>query len=338
MSPLVWAPKAGSVKGRTCMNLSKKSRHFPSVNESIDVKASDQFYLKSKLPLLPDVAEMACQQRDRSGGETLAGATVDVASAYHQFAESAATARYQATTIKVPAPAGSARKWIMLVIIYLVGVFGFVTASNIYCTLGEAIQFRHNRDQPVLRSLTYIDDGILISPQSKIDENVREYMQGVVAVFGEGGVNHEKVKQWMSKLEAIGWEFDFEKWTVQPKQSGLAKMMHFLFNVLPIGSTTVHEKDLERIVGMLTWYASGLPSGLAFTASLFACKCREGATSRRVRLSDLAMRDLMWWRAIVFTLYLRPHALAASIDAVRRRQEPTLFLRTNEGQCGDGGV
>ena len=116
-------------------------------------------------------------------------------------------------------------------------------------------------------------------------------------------------------------------------------MMHYLFNVLPIGASTVHEKDLERIVGMLTWYASGLPCGQAFTASLFACKCRVGAASRRVRLSSLAMRDIMWWRAIVFILYLRPHALAARIDAVRRHREPSMFLRTDAStSIGAGGV
>jgi hypothetical protein len=249
VSPLVWAPKAGSVKGRTCVNLSKRSRHHASVNESVDVEASDSYYLKPHLPLLPDVAEMACRQKELSGGEALAGATVDVSSAYHQFAQSPTTAKYQATIIKVPAPAGSVREWVMLVIIYLVGVFGFITASNVYCTLGQAIEFRHNRDEATPRSLTYIDDGILISPKSKIDSSVAEYIEGVEAMFGKEGVNHKKVKKWLGKLEAIGWEFDFVKWTVQPKQRGIAKMMHYLFNVLPIGASAVHEKDFESIVG-----------------------------------------------------------------------------------------
>jgi len=63
------------------MHLSKASKNFPSVNESIDVARSERLYPKPSLPLLPDVAEMACRQRDACGGAHLSGATVDVSSA-----------------------------------------------------------------------------------------------------------------------------------------------------------------------------------------------------------------------------------------------------------------
>jgi len=60
LSPLVWAPKTGKVKGRTCLNLSKCSRNFRSVNDCVDSEASATMYKRPSLPLLPDIAEMAC--------------------------------------------------------------------------------------------------------------------------------------------------------------------------------------------------------------------------------------------------------------------------------------
>jgi hypothetical protein len=67
LSPLVWAPKTGKVKGRTCLNLSTGSRNFLSVNDCVDTEASTSVYKRPFLPLLPDIAEMACQQRDELG-------------------------------------------------------------------------------------------------------------------------------------------------------------------------------------------------------------------------------------------------------------------------------
>ena len=337
VSPLVWAPKANKVKGRTCMHLSKASKNFPSVNESVDVARSERLYPKPSLPLLPDVAEMACRQRDACGGAHLSGATVDVSSAYHQFAQSAKTALYQATLLRVPAAPWSGREWIQLIVIYLVGVFGFIISGSVYCTLGAAIEFKHNVGQPTPRSLTYIDDGILISPSERIDESREQYIQLVIDIFGPDGVNRKKIKTWAGRLEAIGWDFDFGKWTVQPSMRGLAKLIFYLFKVLPVGATIIHEKDLERMCGVLSWYASGLPSGSAFTASLFVCKRRVGEKSHRIQLSALAMRDVAWWRAIVLASWLSPHTMAADISAKRRNLEPSRFLRTDASSLIGGG-
>jgi hypothetical protein len=145
--------------------------------------------------------------------------------------------------------------------------------------------------------LTYIDDGILIDARSGIRRSLEEYLGLVRDVFGPDGVNMEKVNMWESKLIALGWEFDFTTWKVQPKMRGLAKLLKFVFVVVPLGASTIHEKDLERLCGLLNWYAPGIPAGTAFIASLYQCKAFIGPSSRRVRLSSVALRDLMWWRA-----------------------------------------
>jgi hypothetical protein len=336
LSPLVWAPKTGKVKGRTCLNLSKCSRNFRSVNDCVDSEASVTTYKRPSLPLLPDIAEMACRQRDELGHRELAGATVDVTSAYHQFGQSVETAKYQATLLRIPSPCGGS-SWMQIVIIYLVGIFGFKIAGDIYCMLGDVVTQKHNLHRPVPRSMTYIDDGILIDARTRIQNSLAEYIALVRDVFGPDGVNMDKVCSWDSKLVAIGWEFDFDAWRVQPKARGLAKLIHFLFVVIPMGSTTVHERDLERLCGLLNWYAPGIPAGSAFIASLFRCKARIGANSHRVRLSALALRDIMWWRALAVVAWKHPHVLGSDIDAMRRHPTATVFLRTDASTLIGGG-
>jgi len=89
-------------------------------------------------------------------------------------------AKYHAALLRVPDPDGT-REWKQLVLIYLVGAFGFVTSGDIYCLIGNAITLRHNLGQPVPRSLSYIDDGIIIGPNSLIKDHLNEYLS-LVAV------------------------------------------------------------------------------------------------------------------------------------------------------------
>jgi len=231
-SPFTHAEKAGDPKGRVCHNLSKRTSSFPSVNESIDFDASDACYPMPTLPLLPDIAEMACKCKEANPGKQIAGGTIDVNAAYQQFAQSVETAKLVASQVKVPHGDG----WRRLVVIYTVGTFGHSRAGNVYCAIGSAISERHNQGLENPRSCTYIDDGILVSPGEGLGASMEEYKAEVVAAFGQIGVKAEKVKSWESKLEAIGWDFDFVTWRVQPKMRGLAKLVIVLFDLVPVGS------------------------------------------------------------------------------------------------------
>jgi hypothetical protein len=92
----------------------------------------------------------------------------------------------------------------------------------------------------------------------------------------------------------------------QTKMRGLAKLLKFVLVVIPLGASTIHEKDLERLCGLLNWYAPGIPAGTAFIASLYQCKAFIGPSSRRVKLSSVALRDLMWWRALAIIAWKSP--------------------------------
>ena len=334
-SPLIWAEKADAEEGRTCLHLSKGSKRFPSHNSCVNDEACDAHYPPRQLPLLPDIAEMACRQRDANPGKQIAGATVDVKSAYHQFPKSVEAALLTATMVQIP-NRKKAKGMMELIAIYGYGIFGQKKAGHVYGVLGGVIHEKHNMGQEEERSKDYVDDGILISPDDTMDASLREYIDAVVALFGPEGVNMKKVNRWRDKLVAIGWEFCFNTWRVQPKRRGLAKMMVLLFDTIPPGTKFVQHRDMDRLQGLLTWYASGIPAGKSFISSLFRC----GETSRgKLVLSVEAQQDLDWWRSLIWVAYHVPHILGADIDSVRRNPTPTRFLRTDaSSEVGGGAV
>lgn len=337
ISPLIRVPKADKIKGRVCLHLSKRSSTFDSVNHSVDDIKSDMLYPMRSLPLLPDLAEMACQQRALYPNEPLAGATIDISDGYHQFAQTLESAKRHATQIKIPRP-GMPGAWMIVVCIYVVGVFGSKKAGNIFCTANGMVDEVHNHGHDVKRSLTYIDDTMILGPRRLIRQWLQECVDAAVSVWGKGAVNLEKLKCWEDRLIGIGWDLDLESWRAQPKDRGMAKLVVALFDVVPPGTVLVEERDMDHLKGLLQWYASGLPGGQAFLASLYACAFVDVGKGRyRYRLSTAAQRDLTWWRALMLVAYHHPHVLGVSIDAVRRVKVPTMYMRTDASTSVGGG-
>jgi hypothetical protein len=95
---------------------------------------------------------------------------------------------------------------------------------------------------------------------------------------------------------------------------------------------------MDHLKGLLQWYATGLPDGLAFLSSLYACPFVDiGKGCYRYRLTAAARRDLMWWRALMLVAYHHPHVLGVSLNAVRRLKVPTMYMRTDASTTVGGG-
>ena len=337
---IAWAEKANKVEGRTCLNCSSRSlcirdsdKRF-SLNDCVDFSQHDSLYPEYELPFMPDIAEMACTQRDRYPGERLWGATIDVASAYKRTPQSVASAKLFTVPIEVMGSAGSP---IILIVIYLVGVFGFTRSGHVYCLCAAAINYFHNLGQPSKRSETYIDDGLLIDPGRLIRQSVDSYTSCITVMFGQDGIQPDKNTVTDGYLEGIGWHFCFVTWTVRPKVKGIAKMLVFLFRKIPIGRKSVHHKVLDATLGILNWYADGLPSGKSHLSALYGClhgKDKAGMCF----LTPNAQYDLNWWRSLAVVAYKRPPIVASSIDHVRRRLSAEIFLRTDASSLIGGGA
>ena len=337
ISPLLWAPKSGKIKGRVCLHLSKRSSTFESVNYSIDDIKCDLAYPLKPLPLLPDLCEMACQQRDQFQGEPIAGATIDISDGYHQFAQTVESAKRHATQIMVPRP-GMPGAFMIVVCIYVVGIFGSKKAGNIFCAGNNMVDEIHNRGHAVKRSTTYIDDTMILGPRRLIRQWLQDCVDAAVSVWGPFAINEDKKKCWDDRLIGIGWELDFEAWRAQPKDKGMAKMLLALFETVPEDASLIRERDMDHLKGLLQWYAPGIPAGQAFLSSLYACPLINlGQGSFRYRLSNAAKRDLSWWRALILVAYHHPHILGGDIDALRRMKVPHFHMRTDASTTVGGG-
>ena len=126
------------------MHLSKRSKNYESVNYSLNRELAGVAYPLDPLPLLGDIAELACGQRDENPGVQLGGGTIDIKDGYHQFAQTAQSAKRVVTKLRVPKPEG-ATGWMILIVIYLVGIFGHAIAGNIFCTANMMINELHNK-------------------------------------------------------------------------------------------------------------------------------------------------------------------------------------------------
>ena len=62
VSQLLWAEKAGKVKGRICLN-GKKGSNYVALNEGVDDITREQLYPRYKLFSIREVCEPACQRR-----------------------------------------------------------------------------------------------------------------------------------------------------------------------------------------------------------------------------------------------------------------------------------
>ncbi len=124
------------------------------------------------------------------------------------------TAKLLATKIRIPHPTAT-DQFAYLIIVFLVVMFGFIRASNVYCLCADSIDRQHNVERQ--RSRTYIDDGGIIDIQERIDQARADYKVYVRSLFGHDAFNDCKDRKWDDNLECIGWHFDFISWTVMPK-------------------------------------------------------------------------------------------------------------------------
>ena len=80
-----------------------------------------------------------------------------------------------------------------------------------YNTIGRSLDFKHNQHQEVMRSQTYIDDGILADAAEDLDQSMREYCDDITFELGSDSVKDEKRVNYKYDLQAIGFLFNLRK-------------------------------------------------------------------------------------------------------------------------------
>ena len=340
-------------EGRCCINLSYQTpgpRHslvakLQSLNEANDEEASDALYPPTTLPNIRDICEMACQARDRfEGREKLVAATIDIEKAYRQFQVSPEAVLHRAIIVYV---AG-----VPLVVYTLCGWFGDRKAGHCYNVTGGYIDYKMNkemRDAGLIVGAeraghTYIDDTVMIGPESHIAVFRESAMKHARACHGPDCVAPRKDIDWGQHPVAIGWEMDlrYDCWTVCPKPQAIDKIYAALHLVLPENfcdeatEIWVTRRVLIQVASLLSWYSVGLSVGNAFVHSLFKDAGYGGMNQKRL-MSLNSKRDIGWWKAISSASMRDPHILAADISSVRKELTPTVYVFGDASTSTGGG-
>ena len=69
--------------------------------------------------------------------------------------------------------------------IYVVGIFGSKRAGNIFCTANGMVDEIHNHGHKIKRFLTYIDDTMILGPRRFIQPWLQECVDAAVSVWGD---------------------------------------------------------------------------------------------------------------------------------------------------------
>ena len=318
LNKLQLAAKAGKPEGRCCLNASSVVRYkgevIMSLNDGMDLDASDKYYVPTVLPTLADICQLAEFAKSSAGAyDTVVGATVDVAGAYNQF-----TLSYEATLHRaVMLYLGD--KEVPYVCIILVNNFGDARAGHVYNVAGSFIDHYHNREQA--QSKTYIDDGILINTSQRIEYSRADYRIPVHLLFSETGIAPAKDVLMDQDLVAIGWHFNlrYDVWRVAPKKRAIEKMYGLLFISLPSNVTdtdvmiAVTKRQLHTLASILSWYSAVLKVGRPFVHALFA-NLGYGPLDHKVILTRASKNDIEWWRAIITMSMRDPHLMSSRIS------------------------
>ena len=353
VSPLVHALKEGGTNplGRTCLDLSRSSPDFPSVNSSVDLAASSLLYPPATLPTIRDLADMALDTAARSPDGRVSSAVMDVTAAYHQLPLSVDAALLTATIIDWTDPKAPDAPRIPLLVIYLTGEFGYAATGHAYNLVSNAIDHAHNAPDPLHpRIRTYVDDGILNSHPSAIAASLASAASIATAIMGPQAIDFSSPKVGITGpvYTAIGFTFDLRpgRWFVYPKRRAILKMYHLLHHLItdahldpsaPAPQRTVSVRLAQTLVSTLQFYSVVVPAGSAFLGSIRACIPPECSRLRTAILSPRAQADILWWRCLVTSLAADPSNFARPLYSIANLPSADIWLVTDASSTVGGG-
>jgi len=230
-----------------------------SINEATDWQFYESHLPEHSLPGLGHICDMAVRQRDANPGGPLRASGVDVASAFQRIIVSQDLALSLASETRD------------FVLIPLCLVFGWTKSPQYYNVVSGAIDWAHNKDLSTKESVTYVDDGTLVSPAHSIVESTERHMHLLRVLCGPEAVKEEKLVVDTAVLETLGWILDLDNWVVSPSPRSLRNLCYHLFVVIPPGAHKVPQHRLASLAGLLARCAVILPHSRPFLGHIFKC-------------------------------------------------------------------
>ena len=339
-------PKAGSAAGRTVFDASIGKG---SLNAHADKERMGLEIPLMPNPLIQDIADMAMDQRAYHGENVqLTGGTCDVRTAFEQYFHRAGIPLLFGTIVDILDDQGIERR---VVVAFVGGCFGFTRSGYAYGEIQRFIDYRHNVGRPIRWSRTYVDDGMFICPTFEINECTSEYQSAVAKILGVQAVQDEKTEIFKNKHIAIGWELDFERWVVLPRERARRKLLYRWWVCMPDPREgLVAVKDLITAISSSTHHAQAIRMENAFLPSLrriltqrpqrFVPAMRNVVVHRKtgmIKIAGLALSDFLWMRAIVWISAMKPELVTRSINYVSTRSRGEYYMVTDASTSVGGG-
>ena len=260
LSALHIASKAADPKGRPCTDA-----NHSGLNAGTDMDAITAHLGQFTLPHLRRLAQLMATAQEQ--GDTLAHKT-DVTAAFNNMKLSPEAALLQTFCVGT---------W---VVIPFVAGFGWCAAPAFYNVIASAICWAHNGglsgaqlDSWALalghtphprslcltnRSFTYVDDSCGRSSYISAPGDMLDFKVIIQTLLGLAAYNAKKTEGPAKRLTIIGWDCDFQTFTIQPGLKGRCKLYYWVFRGLH-GSNSITLHHLQSAIGTLRWYSAVIP-------------------------------------------------------------------------------
>ncbi|XP_065197849.1 uncharacterized protein LOC135829374 [Sycon ciliatum] len=214
--------------------------------------------------------------------------------------------------------------------------FGLRSAPSLFNRLADALEWilRHKYSIPALEH--YLDDFVSVSPPATVvpSSTAAVHKATILQVFDNLGVptavGTDKVVGPSTCVTVLGIEIDSATGELRLPTDKLRALQHLLQS----WSTrhTASRRELQSLVGHLSFAAKVVPAGRTFTRRLIDACTSAHSSSPIVHLSSDALADIRWWQE--FLPVWNGKALMRDPEWSR---SPDLELFTDASGLGFGG-
>jgi hypothetical protein len=301
---LHWCPKPGTPIGRLLGDCSNRETGC-SLNSE---EAKDLIQARYGTLLHPTIAElvhMIFEVANTAGGlQNVLLWKEDIAGAFGQYNHHAESVPLLAFDI------GSG-----LVMLYLVGMFGWTGSPFVFGVFSRAFQ-RQCGARIMGKLEVYVDDFMAASPRESAHADQKITQQFVRQACGPKAINVLKSAPPARTAEFIGWFIDLNTGSLRPNDKGIHKLVVSFFGCEIHKPMSLH--DYQVLASLACRYSQGLIGLQPFVQPLYAMTCGWHSRHTRRRPSSAAKLAIVVWRTVSLILLIDPSRLAVPLESFIR--------------------
>lgn len=304
---LHWCPKPGTPSGRLLGDCSNREQGSPLNTE--EAKSLIQArYGHLTHPTITDLVRMIFQVAESAGGlDNILLWKEDIAGAFGQYNHDVDSAPLLAFDI------GS-----NLVMIYLVGMFGWTGSPFVFGVFSRAFQ-RQCCARITGKLKVYVDDFMAASPAKTACDDQRQTQQFVRLACGPEAINVSKSLPPARTAEFIGWSIDLSLASLRPNDKGIRKLVVSFFGCQLHKSLPLH--DYQVLASLACRYSEGLIGLRPFVQPLYVMTRGWSSAHARKRPTSSAKLAIVVWRTVALILLRDPSRLAVPLTSFIRDPE-----------------